>query len=294
MDRGLRRSGAGRTAAVVLALALSVAGCGSHSSAGRTRTAAYVRQVNRIEVTLTGPLALVTRTSTKIADVSTHAGPAAVHLADTEAASLRGAERKISAAQAQLTALAAPAPARRLRSLLIRLAADQARLTEQTARLITFLPAYSAELRPLAPATLTLERTLAVNQAAGATAVQTVYAHKAAALRAFATAVSGILGRLHRLTPPAVSMPGYRAQVASLSGMRSASDQLATALGAGRTSGLTALLTRFDRAAAANSSVTVARAQQAAERRYDAQVTALSTLSGQAQAERARLSTALS
>lgn len=289
MDRRRSRIRAVLTTGLALAVATLAAGCGGHGGSDRARAAAYVRQVNRIERTLDAPLALVTSTSTKVGATGGGSGPAALRLARTRAAALRGAERQIRAGRARLAALTTPVSARPLSALLVTLAGRQAQLTEQTARLITFLPAYAAALQRLGPATLALEKVLAVNHAPGSAAVQSVYSRKAAALRTFATTVRAISARLRRLSPPAVSMPGYRAQLASLTGMRSASGQLAAALAAGRTTGLTTLLGRFDRAAAANSTRAVSAAQQAAVRRYDAQVNALSTLSGEAQTERERL-----
>ena len=67
----------------------------------------------------------------------------------------------------------------------------------------------------------TWERVLAVNQAKGAGAVQTVYAQKAAALRTFGGQVEAIAGRLLRVHPPSVALPDCW-MVASVAGSEGA------------------------------------------------------------------------
>lgn len=294
-----RHRGTSRSAAVLAGLAgLAVAagllsGCGGQGHSPSVQVAAYLRQVNGIERRLQAPLRVVTATSARVGARGSRTGPAAVRIARRQAAALTRGERQIRALEAQLAALPAPPVARHLRGLLVALVARQAHLTDQTARLVAFLPGYVNALRPLAPATLRLEGVLAVNQAYGASAVQAVYARKAAALRAFAAVVNGILGQLRRLRPPGVSLPGYRTQVGALTGMRAAAGQLADSLAAGRTAGLSTLLRRFDRAAAANGDTSVRRAQLAAVRGYDRQVNAIGALTAQAERERLRLAATL-
>jgi hypothetical protein len=289
--RGERTSRAAPSVAWLLALVALLAGCGSQSQTPSGHVAAYLRQVNRIEGQLKQPLAIVTAASARVAAT---AGAGSVRAGRRQAAVLMAAERRIATLNTRVAALPAPAPAAHLRTLLVSLGSREAQLTVQTARLESFLPAYGRDLRPLAPATLQLERALAVNQAFGAAAVQEVYGRKAAALRAFGAVVEAVLGRLHRLRPPIVSLSGYRAQVRSLVGMHDASGALATALGAGRTTGLSTLLARFDRAAAATGTQAAHQAQVAAVRRYDSQVNDVSVLTAQAEQERLRLSSSLS
>jgi hypothetical protein len=282
------------TAALALAAAaaLGISGCGSSSQTAQARAAAYVRHVDRVEQGLTAPLRTVTAAAARLAGTSRGTPPSPAQ-ARRQAAALRSPEARIRAAEGRLAALPAPADARPLRATLLRLLSEQVALTEQTARLVQFLPAFDRSLTPLGPATLRLERSLAVNQASGVSAVAAVYASKAGALRAFAAIVGRIARRLRALRAPEVSLPTLRAELASLGGMRTSSRALATALAAGRTTGLGTLLRRFDRAAALSGSPTVRAEQAAAIRRYDRQVEEVSQLSAQAQRERVQLATRL-
>lgn len=272
-----------------MAAGLAVAGCGSSNQGPAHRQAAYVTQVNRIESRLAAPLQVVTRTSAQFAVHRTQSARAT----RAQEAALVAALGRIRQARAQLAALPAPASAAHLRALLLKLAGQQAYLTQQTARLVTFLPAFTAVMRPLAPATVRLERVLAISQANGAAAVQAVYAEKAAALRTFHGSVEGVLARLRRLDPPKVSLPQYRAQIASLTGMARSATRLADVIAGGQTSAAAPLLASFDRAAASAQSRSVQRAQAAAVRGYDAEVARVNTLSADAERERLRLAQTL-
>ena len=285
---GARRS---RTVAAIVAASGLLVACGG-SSAQRSghRVAAYLRQINVIEHQLSTPLATVTRTS---ATVGRAAAAAAQRSSRGQVATLLVAEARIRRLGGRLAALPAPAPAAHLRTLLVRLADGQAQLTDQTARLIAYLPALRSDLRPLSKDLLALERVLAVNQAKGAGAVQTVYAQKAAALRTFGGQVEAIAGRLLRVHPPSVALPDYRGQLHSLDGMSSAAGRLAGDLATDHTSAIGGLLTRFDRAAAATGTVALQRAQRAAVRAYDLQVHQLTLLSAQADAARLSLARTL-
>jgi hypothetical protein len=268
-------------------------GCGGGNQSAGHRVAAYLGRVNAVERQLAEPLATVSRTSAEIGRTPAARGVAAARRARVQSTALLSAERRIRLLRTHLAALTVPAPARALQPMLLRLADGQADLTDQTAKLVAYLPAFAADLQPLSSDLLALERVLAIGRAAGAGAVQTVYAHKAAALRTFAGQVVGIERRIDGLKPPRVSLPGHRAQLRSLREMASAARRLALALGAGRLSGISGLLTQFDRAAAATGTAAVAKAQTAAVRAYDKQVQQLDTLSAQAGAERERLAQTL-
>ena len=271
------------------AAAVGAAGCGSHDQDPTRREAAYVTHVNRIESQLVAPLQVVTRASAQFGSPGTHTRRAT---RAQEAAVLASLQR-IRQARAWLRALPAPAAATRLQALLLRLVNQQAYLTQQTARLIIFLPTFSADMRPLGPATVRLERVLGITQASGATAVQAIYGEKAAALRSFHDSMESVLARLRRLHPPTVSLPQYRAQISSLTGMAGAAGRLAVVIASGQTTAVVPLLTSFDRAAVAAQTRTVQRAQAAAVRAYDAQVGRVNSLAIDAERERLRLSKSL-
>ena len=269
-----------------LSLAGALAGCGAHSSSQRTQVASYVSEANRIETALSRPLATVTRVSVKVS--SRRSGLAGAGLAASEQ-QLTQALDQIEAQQGRLAALPAPAPAARLRTLLLDVGTEEAHLTTQLKLLIAFPPRFARVVTPLGPALKQLERTLSVRQAPGAAAVSAVYAAKARALRRFQAVTAGVITRLRRLTPPDVSEPAYRAQLTSLRGMGASAGRLADALASGAPGNVRSLLVDFDRAALATRTLPVQRAQIAAIRAYDAQTRRLSTLSEDVARERLRL-----
>ena len=122
---------------------------------------------------------------------------------------------KLEAAKAKLAVMDTPVPARHLRSLLLSLTAAEADITHQLRLLAVFLPRFSAALAPLGPATSPSSGCSPRRQAYGTAAVAALYAAKAQALRRFQGVTAGIVTRLHRLHPPRVSMPQYRAELGS-------------------------------------------------------------------------------
>ncbi|MFL5859982.1 MAG: hypothetical protein ACJ780_04275 [Solirubrobacteraceae bacterium] len=266
-----------------------LAGCGQTRPATRAHVAAYLKQVDHVEAQLRPPLVSVTRVSARIATGRARASaPAATHvLASMSPLSLD--LRQIRLLGARLAAIPAPPAAAHLRTILVALVEDQASLTHETSQLQAFLPAFNAALEPLAPASLRLERVLTVHQAYGPAAVQSVLAAKADALRAFQATLRGVLERLARLRPPAVSRENARAQVAAIRGMGASAGKLAAALAAGDSAAIPSLLVAFDHAAAIPQSERVRRAQVAAARAYNRQTVRLQRLAAEAAAERTRL-----
>jgi hypothetical protein len=166
-------------------------------------------------------------------------------------------------------------------------------MTHEVGELVAFLPQYNAALASLGPAIRRLERALSRRSAYGAAAVQAVYHDKAAALLRFQGETGTVLHELRRLAPPAVSQPGYAAQLASVKGMGLSAGQLAAVLDSGAPSNVQPLLVQFDRAAARSSTVAVQKAEIAAIRAYDSRSTALDDLSQKVTLERLRLSNTL-
>lgn len=269
--------------ALALALAALAAGCGSGSSP-RTRVAAYIQRVNRVELKLAVPLAIVTRTATAFVGQPPF-GPS--RRTAGQARALHRAAARVSVAVRELAGLPAPAPAAHLRRLLISLAGSQLRLARELARLVAVAPRFYAALRGLGPATVRLEDVLVQSQGYGSAAVAAVYAAKEAALRRFSATTRSILGELRPLRPPAVLRPSYDAAVGSLRGMGRSAGQLATALQAGASA--TAAVAGFDRAAAAEGSAVTVRAQAAAARAYENERARLTTLTDSIAREETRL-----
>jgi hypothetical protein len=249
--------------------------------------AAYLHRVQRIENSLTTPLSLVTQTVGEFS-IEQRAGATTLNrtLFAAHERSLRGALSRIRFECGRLAAVSAPTPAAHLRVLLLRLCSGEAHMTDQTAKLIGFLPAFATAQRALGPASLTLEHQLAATKVAGAGGVSATHVAKAAALRRFQATLERIVARLEMLAVPEASRPEYEAQLRALQGMSSTAGELASALVASPQGNVQALLAQFDRAAASNQSLAVQRAQIAAVRAYDARIAALTTLSKRIALER--------
>lgn len=289
-----------RRALAAVAMAAVLAACGAHSDPRRVAVSHYIGQVGQVERALAKPVQEVSRVSAAAASAgrrSSHgakgAAPAwsAMTTAQLNAQSARlaAALAQIQAQERRLRSLAAPAPAARLRSLLLKLTSGEATLTRQLGLLLSFLPRFSAAMAPLGPDLRGLERSLAENQAQGAAAVAASYRAKAAALRSFQAQAGQLVSRLRGLTPPAASRPQYAAQIASLRRMGRIAGRLAAALERPNPGDLRPLLVDFDRAALVTRSLHVQRAERAAVRSYDAAVQRLSVLRGQIAQERAKL-----
>jgi hypothetical protein len=180
-----------------------------------------------------------------------------------------------------------------MRALLLQLMDGEAAMTRELAQLVAFLPQYNAALASLGPAIRRLELALSRRSASGAAAVRAVYLDKAAALRRFQGKTGAVVHELRRLRPPAVSQPGYAAQLASVRGMGVSAGRLAAALASGTLSNVRTLLVQFDRAAARSSTVAVQKAEIAAVRSFDSHSAALNDLSQKVALERLRLSNTL-
>jgi hypothetical protein len=284
-----------RPAALLATLiSLAVAGCGqTQPPSQRPAVAAYLKRVERVENSLKAPLAEVTRTVGEFtleqrSDSSTFGRLA-----------FAANERTLRSSLSRIRALCvrllhrAPAPAANMRALLIRVCSGEAQMTDQTAKLILFLPAFAAEQRALSLASVTLERTLAAQTVAGAGGVSAAYEAKAAALRRFQATLQGIAARTQETAVPDASKPDFQAQLLALKGMSSSAGQLASALVSSPQGDVQALLVRFDRAARSNQSLAVQRAQIAAVRAYNAEAATLTVLSNRIALERLRLDASL-
>jgi hypothetical protein len=275
--------------AVVMAVALSA--CGQATPSPRAQVARYISQVNESEAALSAPLAAVTHVSAQVSAAQRSGlSPAAAQAWQRQ---LSTALAAIRVEGARLRAIGAPARGERLRTLVLRFTSAEADLTSQVRLLVVFLPQFESAVAPLAPALLRLEKALRVRRAAGASAVSAVYAQKVTALRRFQASADAIAKRLARLTPPAVSRPTLRAQLASLDGMAASAGRLAGALAGGHPSNVTPLLVEFDRAALATRTLSVQRAEIAAVRAYNARVQRLTGLADAIDRERLRLAESL-
>jgi hypothetical protein len=278
----------------LLALVLALAGCGQTESQPRAQVKAYLVAVNRVETAMTKPLTAVTQAGNQFAaERAAGTTVASDYLLRAHETALLNAGRRIRALSAQLAAIPVPSSAIHLRAMLLQLAAAQARLSDQSASLVAFLPAFDAALRPIVPATRRLVAVLAVNRANGSAAVQSVLAGKAAALRAFRTTLEATLAGLRRLDPPDVSVPNFRAQVTAIAGMSGAAGKLADALATSDSAAIPPLLIAFDRAETGPQTRATAQAERTAVLAYNRELAGLNGLATQAQRERLRLQNTL-
>jgi hypothetical protein len=212
-------------------------------------------------------------------------------LATTER-SLLAAERDLVGLRVRLAAIDVPAPARRLRALTLTLADRQIALTRELGRLEAFLPAFGSALKPLGSASRALQAALAVRGRFTPSQLATVDDRKAGALERFGVVLDSVASTIEKLHPPAVSLPAYRTQLASLEGMAAAGDHLATALRT-KGSGGTAALVQFDRAATLSGTVSAQKAEITAVKAYDAEIASLRVLVIEIYKERSQLDTGL-
>lgn len=278
-------------AAVMLALVL--AGCGQQSSR-RAGVATYLKKVDRIEAGLRQPLGSVTSAGQAFTQEQRAGGTLTGLVTASQEQQLLRALSEVKVLRARLAAVPVPAAATRLRTMLLQIVDVEAQLTRELAQLVVFLPRYQAELRSLTPATARLESALSRRTALGPAGVAALYSAKAAALRQFAASVDALLTRVRRLRPPALQVPNYRTQVASMEGMSTIAGQLASSLQGGPHGNVQQLLVRFERAATLNQTVASQKAQIAAIRAYDGETVKLTRLSQAAEQERQRLANNLS
>lgn len=276
-----------RATAFAVLLGLLAAGCGQ-SNSPRAQLARYVTRVDAVELELRTPIAAVSRTGKQFAtEEAAEQRHRDESLERSRQRSLLEDEARIRALREKLASLPAPAAAGHLRALLLQLLDGQLSLTAEVAKMVVFIPRFAVTLTPLLPAMRRLEPVLAAQDAGASQA--SVYATKAAALRRFASALQQILTALGGLQPPAVSRPDYRAQVRSLQGMSTNAARLASALTSDETTAIEQSLEGFDRAATSNQAASVQKAQAAAVRAYDSQVSQLARISQSISAERQSL-----
>jgi hypothetical protein len=257
--------------AALLVLVLLATGCGGGSSK-HDAVAAYFTEVNAVERQLAGPLLEITKANRAFA--SRKSDPAKTR------ARLARSERKLVQLRARLAAVHPPPDARTMQRLLLELVDRQAGLARETMQLARFVPAFTAALRPVAPAGRRLKATLNSKQPATA---------KAAALELYSSQLGAVLEQLRPLKPPPASAPAFAAQVRTLGAVRASVTALARGIRDKRTKAIGQLLHRFDLAATGNQSVAAQRAQIDAIRAYNQRVRGLDRLAQELGRARAKL-----
>ncbi len=266
------------TPAAVLVLCLLASGCGTDRGA-RDAVGAYIEQVNLTEQKLAQPLLEVSKANRDFASRKAHADPVALERRLTRS------EQQIRKLRERLAAVAAPAEARRLRTLMLELIAREADLTREVAQLVAFIPAFSEALRPVGPAGPALKEALAGSAPVTA---------KADALDRYRAVLATVIERLAPLRPPPASLPVYASQVSTLREVSAAVAGLADALRRKRRVEIARFLHRFDLAAVANQSLAAQRAQIAAVTAYNARIRSIDRITVRIARERSRLEKRLS
>jgi hypothetical protein len=268
-------------AAVTAAVLASFSG-GSSESKSHKEVAAYIVDANKIQSSMTLPFARVRVAFRQFASKPTGGVDQARQLA--------AAERTLRTLRRRLSALVAPAPAVKLRRLLIRLAGAEAGIAHEVQGLATFMPMMSADLAASRYAATVLGNALAAVPYPKATSIRgtpkeiaTAKAAYAAKADAAATAqadaltvyegrVTVVIKRLRSLRPPTVMRPTYQAQLRALVATRGAVTRLAAELRKRDRSRVPQLNRQIKEAARLAASIDTQRAQIAAIKLYNARV----------------------
>ncbi len=256
---------------------LLFAGCGGGTHAALTD---YLNRVQTAQAGMAGQLQEVTSANQSFAR-SKKDDPRV-------ARKLVTAERTLSTLRERLAAVTAPPQAAHLRSLLLQLVDGEIGLAREVRELATFVPHYSAALRPLQPASAALKKQLGAS-AKGTAATKALNAAKADALTVYARTVASVIETVHPLDPPPAWQPTYAQQLASLSQLRGSALALAQAVRANNAQAIPALLHRFDAAAVSNQTVAAQKREIAAVEAYNARITRLVQLARSVEKERTRL-----
>jgi hypothetical protein len=298
MDRRTVALGIAAAVAVAAALVVTLAGR-SPASPKHKAVAAYIKDVDQIQQQMQAQLTKTVKAYRAFASGGTPA--------KTLTPQLLQAEQTLQRLQRRIVALAAPAPASRLRKLLLQLTGTEVSIAHEVAQLSAFAPRYAALLRQARTAGTELSRALAAvkppkphkirgtkaqvhaAQAAFAAAAAASAAQQADAVEAYAAKITAVKGRLRKLQPPLVMRPEYRAQLQTLGASRRSGLALASELRKQNRSRVAIFGRKFTLAARTAGSLSAQKAQIAAVKAYNARVRAIGTLQGTIQRELARL-----
>lgn len=298
MDRRTVALGTAAALAVTAAVVVTVAGRSSESPKHKA-VARYIEDVDGIQQRMQVEL---------LKSVKAYRDFSSTGAVETKLLpQLIAAERTLRGLSRRLTALPAPAPATRLRALLVQLVQAEVDVAGEVNRLAVFAPRYAALLRQSATAAATLSRALkaikqpqarqikgtktqvAAAHAAFNAAAARAAAQEADAVEAYDAAIWSVRRRLQKLEPPEVMRPTYHVQLSMLAASAAAGSALARELRKDVRSGLPVLGRRFTEASRVAAAVSAQKAEIAAIKAYNRRVRAIGTLQGRIQAELARL-----
>jgi hypothetical protein len=290
-------------AAAVVAAGLAALSGRSSESKEHKQVVAYIGDANAIQSSMSLPFARVRAAFQHFADKPT-GGP-------DQARQLAAAERTLRTLQRRLAALPAPAPAVKLRQLLVRLAGAEVEIAHEVRGLAVFMPMLSADLAVSRRAAAALGNALAAVSYPEATSVRggpqviaqarAAYARKADAAAAaqadaldeYQANVTPVIRRLRSLRPPRVMKPTYEAQLRALVATRAAVGRLAAELRMSDRSRVPQLNRRIKEAARLAASIDAQRAQIAAIKLYNARVRSAENLQVRIRSEFLRVQAAV-
>lgn len=297
MDRKTVALGIAAVAAVAAAVIVTVAN-GRGASPEHKATASYIKSVDSIQQQMRVRL---TKTAKAYRDFA-HG-----RVDPKLAPELTNAQVTLQALERRLVSLAAPAPATRLKSLLVKLARAQVALADEVTRLSTFVPAFAALTRKVGAAGKQLSHRLTAvhppkahkirgtkKQVAAAQAKFKAEAAQAAALQADAieaydAKLVPVLSKLRALRAPGVMRPGLQAQIRALEASRRAGAALAAELRKANRSNVAVLGRRFTIASRSATTTAAQKTQIASIKAYNRRVRAIGAMQASIQSELSRL-----
>ena len=286
----------GVTAAVAVAAAASVTLIGRSNSPKHNAVARYINDVDLVQQQMQSQL---TKTVTAYRDFTRGKKGVTPRLAQSEVILKR--------LESRLVALPAPAPATRLRMLLIRLTGAEVGVAHEVTLLSRFSGPYAALLHRAKAAGTVLSHSLAAvkppvphkirgtrkqvkaAQAAFNAAASAAAAQQADAVDVYDARVGNIERALRKLDPPPVLTPSFRTQLQTLSASRTAGAALSKELRKKDRSHVAVVGRKFTLAARIAGSISAQKAQIAAIKAYNRRVRAIGTLQGDIRQELARL-----
>lgn len=243
------------------------------TQARRAAVAAYIARVNTTQQTLIVELEQVSRAYRELR-FRDRPDPAQVARVDK-------AQRTLRRLYERLAALPAPAEARTLRRLLLRLVDLQAGLAEEVAGMARFIPFQAAENRKLAAATKRLR---------GALGAATTGPEQRRAFAAYDEALRASVERLEAASAPAVLEPSRTGEIERLGRLADLSRKLGAALEAQRAAEVDRLFPRFVQVSA---SIGTTRAERDAVVGFNRRLGEVTDQRQAVVAERARIDLAL-
>jgi hypothetical protein len=298
MDRRTVALGIAAALAVAAALVVTLAGR-SPASPKHKAIATYITAVDQIQQQMQAQL---TKTVKAYRAFSSGGTPA-----KTLTPQLLEAEQTLKRLNRRIVALPAPAPAKRLRTLLIQLTGSEVSTAHEIGQLAAYAPRYSALLRQAKTAGAVLSRGLAAvkpptahnirgtkaqvqkAQAGFAAAASAAAAAQADAIDAYVAKIAKLQARLHKLHAPPVMTPSYRTELQTLEASRRSGLALALELRKQNRSHVAVLGRKFTLAARIAGSVSAQKAQIAAIKAYNVRARSIGTLQGKIQQELAKL-----